>query len=173
MGDSVKSYDVISFEIASSGEDGIKFFVVVPQNLAKFVEGQIYAQYPNADIRYVNDYTTRKSETPLFVTTGEVEFEKDSIFPIKTFRNFEVDPLAAITGAISDLKLGSNAWIQIIVRPVSNYWQVNSKKYITSIREGKNPYGESFLDKVAGFLSGVGRVIANPTDEVPRKGLLN
>lgn len=169
LGDSVKSYDVISFEIASSGDDGIKFFVVVPQNLAKFVEGQIYAQYPNADIRYVNDYTTRKSETPLFVTTGEVEFEKDSIFPIKTFRNFEVDPLAAITGAISDLKLGSNAWIQILVRPVSNYWQVNSKKYITSIREGKNPYGESFLDKVSGFLSGVGRVIANPADEAPRK----
>lgn len=169
LGDSVKSYDLISFEIASSGDDGIKFFVVVSQNLAKFIEGQIYAQYPNADIRYVNDYTSKKNDMPLFVTTGEVEFEKDLIFPIKTFRNFEVDPLAAITGAISDLKLGSNAWIQILVRPVSNYWQANSKKYITSIREGKNPYGESFLDKVSTFLSGVGRAITNPADDVPKK----
>jgi hypothetical protein len=32
--------------------------------------------------------------------------EKDYIFPIKTFRSFEVDPLAAITGAISELNKG-------------------------------------------------------------------
>ncbi|PKN03008.1 hypothetical protein CVU76_03205 [Candidatus Dojkabacteria bacterium HGW-Dojkabacteria-1] len=166
LGDSVKSFDIISFEIASSGEDGIKFFVVIPQHLAKFVEGQIYAQYPNADIRYVPDYTQKKnSDMKLFVTTGEVEFEKDCIFPIKTFRNFEVDPLAAITGAISDLKIGQYAWVQIIVRPVSNYWQSSSKKYITAIREGKNPYGESFLDKLAALLSDIGSNLSNMGSE--------
>lgn len=166
LGDSIKSFDIVSFEIASSGEDGIKFFVVIPQYLAKFVEGQIYAQYPNADIRYVPDYTQKKnSDMKLFVTTGEVELEKDFIFPIKTFRNFEVDPLAAITGAISDLKIGQYAWIQIIVRPVSNYWQSSSKKYITAIREGKNPYGESFLDKVAAILSDIGSNLSNMGSE--------
>lgn len=166
LGDSIKSFDIVSFEIASSGEDGIKFFVVIPQHLAKFVEGQIYAQYPNADIRYVPDYTQKKnSDMKLFVTTGEVELEKDFIFPIKTFRNFEVDPLAAITGAISDLKIGQYAWIQIIVRPVSNYWQSSSKKYITAIREGKNPYGESFLDKVAAILSDIGSNLSNMGSE--------
>lgn len=162
LGDAVKAYDVISFEIASSGDEGIKFYVVIPQHLAKFVEGQIYAQYPNADIRYVADYTqNRKEGIKLFVTTGEVEFEKDFIFPIKTFRNFEVDPLAAITGAISDLKLGQYAWIQILVRPVSNYWQSSSKKYITAIREGKNPYGDSFWDKMSALLSGIGKNLSN------------
>lgn len=166
LGDSVKSFDIVSFEIASSGDDGIKFFVVIPQHLAKFVEGQIYAQYPNADIRYVPDYTQKKNnDMKLFVTTGEVEFEKDFIFPIKTFRNFEVDPLAAITGAISDLKIGQYAWIQIIVRPVSNYWQSGSKKYITAIREGKNPYGESFLDKIAALLSDIGSNLSNMGSE--------
>lgn len=169
LGDSVKSYDVISLEIASSGEDGIKFFAVVPKNLAKFVEGQIYAQYPNADIKYVNDYVSWRSDIPLFVTTGEIELEKDYIFPIKTFRNFEVDPLAAITGAVSDLKVGNHAWIQIIVRPVSNYWQSNSKKYITAIREGKNPYGDSFIEKVSNFLAGVGKTMLTPASEQPKK----
>ncbi|KKP65178.1 MAG: hypothetical protein UR61_C0030G0009, partial [candidate division WS6 bacterium GW2011_GWE1_34_7] len=121
LSDSVKSLDLISFEIISSGDSGIKFYAVVPKHLAKFVEGQIYAQYPNADIRYVDDYTSiKESNMQLFVTTGEIEYEKDFIFPIKTFRNFEVDPLAAITGAISDLKIGQQAWVQILVRPVSN-----------------------------------------------------
>lgn len=166
LGDSVKSLDLIGFEIASSGDEGIKFYCVVPKHLSKFVEGQIYAQYPNADIKYVADYTANKeSGMKLFVTTGEIELEKDFIFPIKTFRNFEVDPLAAITGAVSDLKLGQNAWIQILVRPVSNYWQANSKKYITAIKEGKDPYGGGFFDQLSSVLKGVGENLSNLSGE--------
>ena len=60
LGDNSRSLDLISFEIASSGNDGIKFYAVIPKHLAKFIEGQIYAQYPNADIRYVQDYIDKK-----------------------------------------------------------------------------------------------------------------
>ena len=162
LGDTMKSQDLISFEIASSCNDGIKFYSVVPKHLAKFIEGQIYAQYPNADIKYVKDYTEDKdNRLQLFVTTGEIELEKDFIFPIKTFRNFEVDPLAAITGAVSDLKLGQSAWIQVLVRPVSNYWQASSKKYITAIKDGKDPYGGGFLDQIGNLLKGVGENLSN------------
>lgn len=166
LGDSPKSLDLISFEIVSSDIGGIRFYTVVPQHLAKFVEGQIYAQYPNADITYVADYTKNtETNTKLFVTSGEVELEKDFIFPIKTFRSFEVDPLAAITGAISDLKFGQSAWVQIIVRPVSNYWQSNSKKYITAIRDGKDPYGGGFLDQLVSIVRAVGDNIASMGSE--------
>ncbi len=161
LGDAVKGEDIISFEIVSSDEDGIRFYVVTPRHLAKFVEGQMYAQYPNADISYVNDYTERNgAEEDTFVTCGEIEMEKDSIFPIKTFRNFEVDPLAAITGAMSDLAKGEKAWLQISVRPVSNIWQKNSKKYITAIREGKDINGESILSKIAGALKKMGQSLS-------------
>ena len=171
LGDTVKSLDLISFEITSSGDDGIRFYSVVPKHLAKFVEGQIYAQYPNADIRYVNDYTTRNErDGQLFITTGEIEYEKDCIFPIKTFRNFEVDPLAAITGAISDLKVGEYAWIQILVRPVSNYWQSNSKKYISAIKEGKDPYGGGFLTSLGNLLRSMGESLSSK-DEVKKEGV--
>ncbi len=166
LGDNVRSLDLVSFEIVSSGNDGIKFYAVVPKNIAKFVEGQIYAQYPNADIKYVPDYTPLKEKSmQLFVTTGEIELEKDFIFPIKTFRNFEVDPLAAITGAISDLKIGQSAWIQILVRPVSNYWQSNSKKYITDIKEGRDPYGKGFWFNIGNIFKGVGDNISNMGNE--------
>lgn len=170
LGDAIKSMDLISFEISSSGEGGIKFYAIVPKHLSKFIEGQIYAQYPNADIRYVNDYTIRnENDGQLFVTTGEIEYEKDCIFPIKTFRNFEVDPLAAITGAISDLKVGEHAWIQILVRPVSNYWQSNSKKYITAIKEGKDPYGGGFLSAVSNLLKRMGESLSSANGEPVKK----
>ena len=176
LGDATKSLDLISFEISSSGDEGIKFYTVVPKHLAKFVEGQIYAQYPNADIKYVPDYVLKSSTDPnskLFVTTGEIELEKDFIFPIKTFRNFEVDPLAAITGAISDLKLGQRAWIQILVRPVSNYWQANSKKYITAIKDGKDPYSQGFFAVLSDILKGVGDNLSTMgSEEAQRKEIV-
>ena len=154
--DKKRSLDLLSFEIVSSGDGGIRFYVVTPSNLANFVEGQIYAQYPNAEIDYVDDYTkcnpSEVDSARKYVNIGEIELEKGYIFPIKTFRNFDVDPLAAITSAVSDLKIGEEAWIQLLIRPVGNYWQEDSKAYIEAIREGKNPLGETLWQKFGKFL---------------------
>ncbi len=169
LGDLIRGEDIISFEIISTEEDGIRFYVVTPKHLAKFVEGQIYAQYPNADISYVPDYCTKPaSGDDTFVTCGEIEMEKDFIFPIKTFRNFEVDPLAAITGAMSDLDKGEKAWLQVVVRPISNFWQKDSKKYITAIKEGKDINGESIFSKIAGVLTKMGNALST-SESAPAK----
>ena len=68
--------DLVSLEIASNEEDGIRIYVIAPQHLSRFIEGQIYAQYPNADIQYVEDYTRESNPSgEIFVTTGEIEME--------------------------------------------------------------------------------------------------
>ncbi|MBI2356581.1 type IV secretion system DNA-binding domain-containing protein [Candidatus Dojkabacteria bacterium] len=152
--ESKKSLDLISFEIVSSTEGGIRFYAVVPGHLAEFVEGQIYAQYPNADIRRVSDYVLNRRESQTFVSTGIIELDKSYIFPIKTFRNFEVDPLAAVTSAITDMKPSEEVWIQFNMRPVANYWQEASKKYITEVKEGKtsvSSIGEAVLKLLKGM----------------------
>ena len=171
LGDSKKSLDLISFEIISSGEDGIRFFVVTPGHLAKFIEGQIYAQYPNADISYERDYSLNNSEVgeEVYITSGEVEMEKDSIFPIKTFRNFEVDPLAAITGAMSEMGNGERAWLQIIVRPVSNYWQKKSKEYISAIRDGKDLGGFNIIAKLTSLITTIGKNLSYSDSQGAKK----
>ena len=66
----VKSLDLVSFEIASNGRDGVRFYVAAPQHLCKFIEGQIYAQYPNADIKHVQDYVSEEIGGQTFVTSG-------------------------------------------------------------------------------------------------------
>lgn len=168
----LKCPDVVSFEIASNEENGICFYVVAPQHLSRFIEGQIYAQYPNADIQYVEDYTKRSlSDNPAetFVTTGEIEMEKDYIFPIKTFRSFEVDPLAAITGAVSELNRGEEAWLQVVIRPVSNYWQDRSKNYITAIRDGKDPYGGGFFSFLTSAVRSMGKALSEGSESKVQK----
>ncbi len=151
--DAKKSLDLIGFEIVSAGEEGIKFYVVAPQHLVKFVEGQVYAQYPNAEIREVADYTQNSKSGQVYISTGIIELDKDFIFPVKTFRDFDVDPLSAITSAISDFKGSEEAWIQLLVRPVANYWQESSKKYITAIKEGKSLTGASIFGAIFGIFN--------------------
>ncbi len=168
--DNKKCSDVISFEVVSTEADGIRFYVVAPQHLSRFIEGQIYAQYPNADIKYVQDYAKNDSHgEEIFVTTGEIEMEKDYIFPIKTFRSFEVDPLAAITGAMSELSHGEKVWLQIVARPVANYWQEKSKKYITAIKEGKDPNGVSFFALLTNLIGSFGKALATSSTSKAQK----
>ena len=85
--------EAISFEIASVGKQ-IRFYVWVPDQLKGFVEGQIYAQYPTAQIRELaEDYTQREMPQAVIHTTELVLTDNETL-PIKTFQSFEVDPLA-------------------------------------------------------------------------------
>ena len=58
--------------------------------------------------------------------------------PIKTFQNFEVDPLAAITATLAKFKDDEEAWIQLVIRPAGSNWHKDSEKYVSSIRGNKS-----------------------------------
>ncbi len=107
----------LSFEVASV--DGqIRFYGWVPKTLRSFVEGQIYSQYPSVQIRKADeDYVTHESKHSV-VYSSEITLTDSEMLPIKTFQNFEVDPLAGITGALAKLEsTGEEVWIQILARP--------------------------------------------------------
>jgi len=143
--DSERSVDFLSFEFISDKVTGINFYAVVPKYLVKFVEGQIYAQYPNANIALVDDYISKppkdidSSAYQPYISTSEIEMAKDFVFPIKTFRDFEVDPLSAITSTLADVESGERVMVQVLVRPVANNWQDISKEYIEAVEDGRDP----------------------------------
>lgn len=128
----------VSFEIMSS-KDGVHFYCVVPQDVRSFVESQIYAQYPNAQIVEVEDYTEKISEdgaSSLHCRAANIRALKPQYFPIKTFRDFEVDPLSAVTSAIADKREGDKVWIQLVFRPIADGWQQEGYDYINALQEG-------------------------------------
>ena len=96
--------DYFSFEIASR-EKYIQFYAHVPCHLKDFVEGQIYSQYPTAEIAQVDDYVLEEREKiekgELKMAGTEMKLTNPDVYPIKTFLNFEVDPLSGITGVLS------------------------------------------------------------------------
>lgn len=133
----------LSFEIASVNGQ-IRFYAWVPKTLRSFVEGQIYAQYPTVQISEAGeDYVAHERDHSV-IYTSEIILADNEMLPIKTFQNFEVDPLAGITGTLAKLESsGEEVWVQILVRPLADDWHKASERWITSIKSG-NPF--SFAD---------------------------
>lgn len=125
----------ISFEIVGLNKF-IHFYVRVPTYLRDFVEGQLYAQYPEAEIKESEDYVHLVDSRA--VISAELAVTKESVYPFKTFNNFTVDPLAGITGALGNLRAGENLWLQCIVKPVSDNWQDFGVKFVEAKRAGKS-----------------------------------
>lgn len=142
----------LSFEIAADPA-GICFYAVVPTHLRSFVESQIYAQYPNAEVREVPDYAAASAAAPgaKAVACSLVTLAKEYYYPLQTFRDFEVDPLAAITSAFSILGEQEEVWLQLLLRPMADGWQAAGHAHVEAVRSGaKAPPG--LLDAVAGML---------------------
>ena len=137
-----------SFEIVSD-ENGIKFYAYVPKYFQNFIESQIYAQYPSAEIKTVEDYTLAHNPPSLPHVGCDMGFVKENYFPIKTFRDFAVDPLAAITAAMEKVESNGKLWMQLLISPLPDGWQKEGYAYIDRIRAGKEeakPFGIWLLE---------------------------
>lgn len=128
----------LSFEIVSTGGQ-IRFYVWVPKILQSFVEGQIYAQYPSVQIYRMNDDYADSREKYSVQYTAELTLTEDSALPIKTFDNFEVDPLAGITGTLAKLSPDNSEelWVQILTRPVADSWHKQTDDWIDRVKAGR------------------------------------
>ena len=132
----------LAFEIVSTGGQ-IRFYIWTPKVLRNFVEGQIYAQYPSVQIKEVTeDYvdTARKAHKVAYST--ELTLTENEVLPIRTFENFEVDPLAGITGTLAKLHPDKTEemWIQILTRPISDNWhKETTDKWVRRVKSGHKP----------------------------------
>jgi hypothetical protein len=127
----------VSFEIAAIGNQ-IRFYVWTPKHLQNFVEGQLYAQYPTLQIHEAGEDYTRRANAHPVIHTAELVLTDSDMLPIKTFQNFEVDPLAGITATLAKLEgVTEEVWIQVLARPIADNWHERASRYVTSIRNGR------------------------------------
>lgn len=152
------SQEHFSFELVSTG-DGIKFYVAAPSNVAKFIESQIYAQYPNAHIIEAVDYIPKEFKHGSY-KVANLSLTRPDYFPIKGFRDFEIDPLAAITSAMTETQMGEDVWIQFLIRPIPDGWQGGGYEYVGKVQEGSASDNSSLLkDLPAGIVKEIGKLL--------------
>lgn len=153
----------IGFEIVAQGSH-IRFYVFCPVHLRDFIEGQIYAQYPSVEIVKVDDYSRAINLDNDHIVGTELEMTKPDVYPIKTFVNFTVDPLAGITAPLGKMGDSDQVWIQVLVRPVDDSWQARGVALVKSIREGKKTLSltGSIVGEIASFAFDTIREAASP-----------
>ena len=140
----------LSFEIVSTGGQ-IRFFVWVPKILQSFVESQIYAQYPTVQIHKVKEDYVRKTREYPVAYSSEITLTENEVLPIKTFEDFEVDPLAGITGTLAKLNPDKDEelWIQILTRPIPDDWHKSTTdKWIQKVKSGQKSFNLLGIDWV-------------------------
>jgi len=149
----------VSFEIGAD-KDGLVFYCSIPHQLQSYVESQIYAQYPNAQISPSVNYITYDEKFPVFKAVT-LKPTKPNYFPIRTFRDFEVDPLSALTSSIEEVSQKSRAFVQVVIRPLADGWQQDGYKYVEMIKMGTKPVSFGFGDIWKAFVNEMGLVIGN------------
>jgi len=122
-----------SFEIVSI--DGYIQYIIMTEKLFRdLVESVIYAQYPDAEITEIEDYTKQfptQFPDPKYKIWGtEFELVDTPYVPIRTYEEFEhslsqefKDPMAALLETFSRIGAGEQAWFQIVVFPINQQWK--------------------------------------------------
>lgn len=144
-----------SLEIVSIGGN-IHFFIQTPAHLKDLVQTQMYAQYPQVEMREVSDYVDRipfeidrKSSAGMFA--WEYKLTKPDAVPIKTYRQYnfdkqvesldtdqQVDPLVPLIEKIAAIDPWEEIWIQYVVRArKENDWREEGTGLIKKMLDDK------------------------------------
>jgi len=153
-----KITEAFSFELVSI-EGHTRFIIRTPLGFRDLVEAAIYAQYPDAEINEINDYTQFSSEqldeagnpipfaslkfpNQLYDLWGaELVFVKDYPYPIRTYPEFEhqatqtfIDPMASLLEILSRLQPSEQVWLQLVVTPQPVGWGDKAKEVVAKLQ---------------------------------------
>jgi hypothetical protein len=139
--------DKFSFEIIGDGEKGVRFIVRIPDIARNLLESLVYAQYPEAEIREIEDYSKdfpREIPNKEWDLWGTVLVPlKEDCVPLRSHRDFKdditgeaIDPLASLIEVIGKLSKNEAIWIQYIISPRNEPdWVEPAKEKIKKIIE--------------------------------------
>lgn len=114
-----------SLELVSL-EGKVRFFIHCESKMKKFIESQIYAQYPGVEVREAEDYAAKFNTTDYEVRAMELQLSRPDPYPIKTYMDYmldkemeeeyKIDPMTPVLEFFSIIPEHNYACIQIIVR---------------------------------------------------------
>lgn len=133
------------FMLELVGEEGkAHFYIRTQKQYQNLVEAQIYAQYPDAEVREVPDYvnnfpnTIPNKDWDLWGTT--FEFVMPDAYPMKTYEKFEedvtgrmIDPVSGLVEVINSLGPGQHIWLQYNIEPLPETWKKDEMKLVQKL----------------------------------------
>jgi hypothetical protein len=163
-----------SCEIASLGGE-IHFFIRILTEWRDVAESTIYSQYPDAEIRVVDDYTQNvpqdipNKEWDMYAE--DYSLQREDSYPIRTYSAFfeekpevvkeekRLDPLSSVLENLSKIKPTEQFWLQIVPTPITDRdipWATRGRKLADRIARRKEPSGPSLFGWLARLIGDVG-----------------
>ncbi|MEK9182193.1 MAG: TraM recognition domain-containing protein [Patescibacteria group bacterium] len=126
-----------AIELANANHsDEFIFYASVPDFKKELFEKQILSVFPNAKIYEKKDDYNIFNESGVSVGAYLKQAE-NPIFPIKTYEQFDYDPLNIILNSFSKIdRDGEGAAIQIVFKPAGDYYLKKYKKALEEINKG-------------------------------------
>ena len=135
--------DWFSLEIVSNGGE-THFYIRCTEGQRNSVEAALFSQYPQAEIRPVEDYTklvpAEFDPANYDVAGNDFVCTQPPAYPIKSWQEFEdaggkdeyarLDPLAPLLEIMSALQPGEHLWLQYVIRPTGGDWVKDGQKVV-------------------------------------------
>ena len=126
-----------SFEIVSSN-NLIRYYAVVPSELAETVKQAIQSAYPTARVTEAEESNIFKGGGGSSAVVGaELTLNKDYYLPIATYEDTKRDAQMALLNALSNVKQDEGASVQILFRPAQKNWSDKAKQYVEATQKGE------------------------------------
>jgi len=124
------------FEIAvQNGSEHINFYLAVPRNSLDFAKRQIQGLFLDAEVSEAPEYNIFSKEGESI--GGFLSLSENSLLPIRTYREADVDSFAPILSTLSKLKeIGEGAAIQLVIMPAPEYDKKNIIKSLEKLKGG-------------------------------------
>ncbi|MDQ5911864.1 MAG: hypothetical protein QG568_76 [Patescibacteria group bacterium] len=133
----VENQFTIELAVANGGEEFV-FYVAVPDQKRDIFEKQFLSIFPNAKLAEKKDNYNIFNEEGFSVGSTGKQIRRE-IFPIKTYEQFDYDPLNVILNALSKIaKDGEGAAVQIVFNPAGDYYNKQYKEALDAIQKGES-----------------------------------
>ncbi len=119
--------DIFSLEIVAHN-GVINFFMITPVGWGGYLEKQIHALYPDAEIIRIKDYNIFGKAS--HISAGYLVTRHRFFLPIKTYIKQDADPINSILNVMTKLGTGESLAIQYTIRSAHRAWHKKVKKIV-------------------------------------------
>ncbi|MGH8545615.1 MAG: type IV secretory system conjugative DNA transfer family protein, partial [Gammaproteobacteria bacterium] len=119
-----------SFEIIGT-HSYIIIQIVCREPDSRLIRQQLQAYFPDAVISLSADFLRQRWTEDAESVVIDFGLSHEFMRPLRTFKNFEVDPLIGIMGALSNLEPGEVGVLQVLFQPARKQWAESITRSVT------------------------------------------
>lgn len=127
--------DHVAFEMVVHNQL-IHFYIDISKRMRPFLEQQLHAQFPDAQVEEMTDYNIFSEKSAII--GAYLAPEKTHVFPFKTYKQMESDPMSGVLNTLAKIRDGNDtAAVQFIVRSAPKKWRRRGVRIVREVRKGK------------------------------------